>query len=109
VCGVHVQRVVNKASNQEHVNVIHQLQSTAERYVMERHSKVKCAIRGCHAQVSLNSKLLHKVIFKIYYLSLMCLINVDELHTCLRLLFKYFDMLIDCAFFLLQFLRVYPK
>jgi len=54
VCGAHVRRVVNMESNQEHVNVIHQLQSTVGRNAMERHSNVKFATGTYPAQVRLN-------------------------------------------------------
>ena len=50
--GAHVQRVVNKENNQEHVNVIHQLHSTVERNVMARQRKIKYATRTSPAQVS---------------------------------------------------------
>ena len=62
--GVHVQRVVNKESNQEHVNVIRQLLSTVERNVMAKQRKVKCVTRRCPAQVSLNSQSLSEIILK---------------------------------------------
>ena len=50
--GAHVQRVVNKVNNQEHVNVIHQLLITVERNVMESHRKHKFVTRMYPAQVS---------------------------------------------------------
>ena len=66
VLGAHAQRVVNKESNQEHVNVIHQLQSTVEINVMEWHRKVNCVTRRCHVQVSLHSQHLLKVILNFF-------------------------------------------
>ena len=50
--GAHVQKVVNKENNQEHVNVIRQLQSTVERNARAKQRKVKFATRRSPAQVS---------------------------------------------------------
>ena len=50
--GALVQRVANKESNQEHVNVIHQLLSMEERNVMARQWKHKSVIRMSPVQVS---------------------------------------------------------
>jgi len=52
VSGARVQRVANKESNQEHVNVIHQLLNTVERNAMARQRKHKSVIRMSPVQVS---------------------------------------------------------
>ena len=52
VSGALVQRVANKENNQEHVNVIHQLQNMEERNVMATPRKVKFVIRTYPARVS---------------------------------------------------------
>ena len=52
VSGALVQRVANKESNQEHVNVIHQLLSMEERNVMARQRKHKSVTRMSPVQVS---------------------------------------------------------
>ena len=57
VSGALVQRVANKESNQENVNVIHQLHSTVEISVMERQKKHKFATRMSHVQVSLTGNI----------------------------------------------------
>ena len=67
VSGALVQRAANKENNQEHVNVIHQLQNMEERIVMARHSKVKCVTITYPAQVILNLQPLCKEVFNIYY------------------------------------------
>ena len=50
--GVLVQRHASKENNQEHVNVIHQLQSTVERVVMENQRKPRYATKKFPVQVS---------------------------------------------------------
>jgi len=50
--GALVQRVANKESNQEHVNVIHQLLSMEGRNVMARQRKHKSVTRMSPVQVS---------------------------------------------------------
>ena len=52
VSGAHVQRVANKENNQEHVNVIHQLQNMEETNVMATPRKVKFVTRTYPARVS---------------------------------------------------------
>ena len=52
VSGALVQRVANKESNHEHVNVIHQLHSMEGRNVMARPKKHKSVIRMSPVQVS---------------------------------------------------------
>ena len=50
--GARVPRRANRENNQEHVNVIHQLLSMAERIVMESQRKLKRATKRFLAQVS---------------------------------------------------------
>jgi len=52
VSGAHVLRHANKESNQEHVNVIHQLLNTVERNAMARKRKHKSVTRMSPVLVS---------------------------------------------------------
>lgn len=49
--GARALKHANRGNNQENVNVIHQLHSTVERNVTERHKKVKCATTKSLVQV----------------------------------------------------------
>ena len=50
--GVHAQRHANRGSNQEHVNVIHQLHSTVEKLVWENERRLESAMTMFLVQVS---------------------------------------------------------
>ena len=49
--GAHAVKHANRENNQEHVNVIHQLQNMEERNVTERGRKLRFATKWFHVQV----------------------------------------------------------